>query len=68
MKIRLFDYKGFRQFVEGAEIELKGGRDFTNSTIFRNIYKHVGQTINEKSIAVDALSRYNMQILYRSDQ
>jgi len=28
----------------------------------------VGQTINEKGIAVDALSRYELQILYRSDE
>ncbi len=28
----------------------------------------MGQTINEKGIAVDALSRYELQILYRSDE
>ncbi len=39
-----------------------------NSAILLKIYEHVGQTINEKSIAVDALSKYELQILYRSDE
>lgn len=43
-----------------------GGRK--NSAIFRKIYEHVGQTINKKGIGVDALSRYEFQILYRSDE
>lgn len=33
-------------------------KEWKNSAIFRKIYEHVGQTINEKGIAVDALSRY----------
>jgi hypothetical protein len=39
-----------------------------NSAILRQIYEHVGQTINEKGITVDALSRYELQILYRFDE
>jgi len=43
-------------------------RELKNSAIFRKIYEYLGQTINEKSIAVDALSRYGLQILHRSNE
>ena len=43
-------------------------RGWKNSAIFRKTHEYVDQTINEKSIAVDALSRYALQILHRSNE
>ncbi len=39
-----------------------------NSAILRKIYEHVGQPIKEKGIAVDALSGYELQIIYGSNE
>ncbi len=39
-----------------------------NSAIFCKTHEYVGQTINEKGIPVDALSRYALQILHRSNE
>jgi hypothetical protein len=39
-----------------------------NSAIFRKTHEYLGQTINEKSILLDALSRYALQILHRSNE
>jgi hypothetical protein len=43
-------------------------KEWKNSAIFRKTHEYLGQTINEKSIAVDALSRYELQILHRSNE
>jgi hypothetical protein len=43
-------------------------RGWKDSAIFRKTLEFLGQTINEKSIIVDALSRYALQILHRSNE
>ncbi len=60
-------------FFQRQELVSKSWRSWEGgktplSFILRKIYEHMGQTINEKSIAVDALSKYELQILYRSDE
>jgi hypothetical protein len=43
-------------------------KELKNSTIFRKTHEYVDQNINGKVIAVDALSRYGLQILHRSNE